>query len=141
MRQFLSDLEFNEAIDNTFRSSPSEVFLGKDALKICNRFTGDHPCHSVPLLIFLCFCWILRFTVNCPWKFVFTKNTGNYRTFYVVYSVLCCRCILISQYYTSINPFLANVFSLCTVKIPENLWFSGIFRGYKMGPLARSGLK
>ena len=29
------------------RSSPSEVFLGKGVLKICNKFTGEHPCRSV----------------------------------------------------------------------------------------------
>ena len=29
------------------RSSPSEVFLGKRVLKICTKFTGEHPCRSV----------------------------------------------------------------------------------------------
>ena len=28
-------------------SSPSEVFLGKVILKICSKFTGEHPCQSV----------------------------------------------------------------------------------------------
>ena len=28
----------------TFRSSPSEVFLGKGVLKICSKCTGEHPC-------------------------------------------------------------------------------------------------
>ena len=27
------------------------------------------------------------------------------------------------------------------MKTPENLWFCGVFKGYKMGPLARNGLK
>ena len=27
-------------------SSPSEVFLIKGVLKICNKFTGEHPCRS-----------------------------------------------------------------------------------------------
>ena len=40
-----------------------------------------------------------------------------------------------------INPFLANVPILYHLKTPENLWFSGVFRGYKMGTLARNGLK
>ena len=26
------------------RSSPSEVILGKGVLKICSKFTGEHPC-------------------------------------------------------------------------------------------------
>ena len=30
-----------------FRSSPPEVFLGKGLLKICSKFTGEHPCRSV----------------------------------------------------------------------------------------------
>ena len=29
-----------------FRSSPPEVFLGKGVLKICRKFTGEHPCRS-----------------------------------------------------------------------------------------------
>ena len=39
-----------------------------------------------------------------------------------------------------INPFLANVPILYTLKTPENLWFSGVFRGYKTRALARNGL-
>ena len=31
---------------SSFRSSPSEVFLGKGVLKICSKFTGEHPCRS-----------------------------------------------------------------------------------------------
>ena len=29
-----------------FRSSQPEVFLGKGVLKICSKFTGEHPCRS-----------------------------------------------------------------------------------------------
>ena len=29
-----------------FRSSRSEVFLRKDVLKICSKFTEEHPCQS-----------------------------------------------------------------------------------------------
>ena len=31
----------------TNRSSPPEVFLGKDDPKICSSFTGEHPCRSM----------------------------------------------------------------------------------------------
>ena len=32
---------------DAFRRSPSsEVFLGKGVLKICSKFTGEHPCRS-----------------------------------------------------------------------------------------------
>ena len=29
------------------RSSPPEVLLGKNVLKMCSKFTGEHPCRSV----------------------------------------------------------------------------------------------
>ena len=41
---------------------------------------------------------------------------------------------------TKINPLLANVPTLYILKTPENLWLAGLFRGYKMGTLARNGL-
>ena len=41
---------------------------------------------------------------------------------------------------TKLNPFLANVPFFYLLKTPENLWFSGVFRGYKIGTLARNGL-
>ena len=31
----------------TYRNSRPEVFLGKGALKICSKFTGENPCQSV----------------------------------------------------------------------------------------------
>ena len=40
-----------------------------------------------------------------------------------------------------LNRFVANVPILYRMKTPENLWFSGVFRGYKMGALAKNGLK
>ena len=40
----------------------------------------------------------------------------------------------------SVNPFLANATLLYPLKTPENLSFSGVFRGYKMRTLARNGL-
>ena len=30
-----------------YRSSHPEVFLGKGVLKICSKFTGEHPCRSL----------------------------------------------------------------------------------------------
>ena len=36
----------------TIRSSRPEVFLGKEVLKICSKFTGGHPCQSVILIKF-----------------------------------------------------------------------------------------
>ena len=41
-----------------------------------------------------------------------------------------------------LNPYLSNIPILqpLKTKTPENLWFSGVFRGYKMGKLARNEL-
>ena len=36
------------------RSSRPEVFLGKDALKICSKFTGEYPCRNAISMKFLC---------------------------------------------------------------------------------------
>ena len=30
-----------------FQNQPSKILLGKGVLKICNKFTGEHPCRSV----------------------------------------------------------------------------------------------
>ena len=37
-----------------FRSSPPEVFLRKGVLKICSKFTGEHPCRSVISIKLFC---------------------------------------------------------------------------------------
>ena len=39
-----------------------------------------------------------------------------------------------------LNSVLANVPISYVLKTPENQRFSGVFRGYKMGTLARNGL-
>ena len=36
------------------RSSHPEVFLGKGVLKVCNKFTAEHHCHSVNSIKLLC---------------------------------------------------------------------------------------
>ena len=35
-----------EAEGGNFKSSRPEVFLGKSVLKMCSKFTGEHPCRS-----------------------------------------------------------------------------------------------
>ena len=34
------------SLEQIVRSSHPKVFLGKGVLKICNKFTGEHPCQS-----------------------------------------------------------------------------------------------
>ena len=36
------------------RSSHPEAFLGKGVLKICSKFTGEHPCRNVISINLLC---------------------------------------------------------------------------------------
>ena len=45
---------FNDHYINIIRSSRPEVFLRKGALKICSKFTGEHPCRSVISIKLLC---------------------------------------------------------------------------------------
>ena len=37
-----------------FRSSHPQVFLEKGVLKLCNKFTGEHPCRGVISIKLLC---------------------------------------------------------------------------------------
>ena len=37
-----------------FRNSHPELVLGRDVLKICSKFTGEHPCRSVISIKLLC---------------------------------------------------------------------------------------
>ena len=46
---------FSQAIVlQPYRSSHHEMFLEKDVLKICSKFTGEHPCRSVISIKLLC---------------------------------------------------------------------------------------
>ena len=45
---------FDRALNTPLRSSPPEGFLGKGVLKICSKFTGEHPCRSVISVKLLC---------------------------------------------------------------------------------------
>ena len=38
-----------------YRTSFLDVFVGKGVLKICSKFTGEHPCQSVISIKLLCF--------------------------------------------------------------------------------------
>ena len=51
-----------------------------------------------------------------------------------------CQTSVVELFWKIINPFLANVPILYPLKIQENQRFSNVFRGYKMGTLARIGL-
>ena len=74
------------------RSSPSDVFLEKDVLKIYSKFTGENPCQSAISIKLLCnFIEIaLRhgcFPVYLPHTFrtPFLKNTSGGLLLFVLY--------------------------------------------------------
>ena len=50
----LREETFECLLFRTLRSSPPMVFLGKGVLKICSKFTGEHPCRSVISINLLC---------------------------------------------------------------------------------------
>ena len=47
-------VEFREAEGFNMQKLPSRVFFRKSALKICSKFTGEHPCRSVISIQLLC---------------------------------------------------------------------------------------
>ena len=55
------------------RSSPPEVFLRKSVLKICSKFTGEHPCRSVITLRHGCSPANLLHVLRTP----FLKNNSE----------------------------------------------------------------
>ena len=46
--------KLTKVVGKRSRSSPSEVFLGKDVLNIFIKFTGEHPCRSAISTKLLC---------------------------------------------------------------------------------------
>ena len=47
----------------------------------------------------------------------------------------------LNNFFRDNNTLLAYVPIAYPLKTPKNVWFSGLFRGYKMGTLTRNGLK
>ena len=65
------NVDFNEySTVSKSRSSHPEMFLVKGALKICSKFTGEHPCRSV---ISIKLKGVLKHIFITP----FTKNTSE----------------------------------------------------------------
>ena len=46
-KQLVWPRSFSSELSNICRSIPPDAFLGKDALKICSKFTGEHACQGV----------------------------------------------------------------------------------------------
>ena len=77
----------NSLIPTTFRSSGPQVFLRKGVLKICNKYTGEHPCRSVISIKLLCSFNEIPPRHGCnPPSSKFTayfQNTFSYEHFWV----------------------------------------------------------
>ena len=63
------------------------------------------------------------------------------KAFFIIFVVLSVAKNCLRPESAPFNAFLVNVPILHPLKTPENLRFSGVFRGYEMGTLARNGLK
>ena len=66
----------------SFRSCPPELFLGKGALNICSKFTGEHPCRRKHG----CFQWnFIENTLRCgcsPINLLHIFRTSFYKNTY-----------------------------------------------------------
>ena len=83
-----------------FRSSHPEVFLEKDVLKKCNKFTGEHPCRSVTSIKLL--CNFIEFTLrhgSSPvnllhiFRRTFIKNTSGRLVLDIIYTMYTKRLV------------------------------------------------
>ena len=68
-----------------FRSSRPELFLRKGVLKICSKFTGEHPCRSVISMKLLCNFIEVALRHGCSpvnllhiFRTAFLKNTSGW---------------------------------------------------------------
>ena len=77
----MSLLQFKQQVTapsklDRLRSSHPEMFLGNVVLKMCNKFTGEHPCQSETSIALLCnFIKIIRRHGCCPVNLQHTFGT------------------------------------------------------------------
>ena len=66
----------------SIRSSSPEAFLGKAVLKICNKFTGEHPCWSVISTKLRCNFIEIKLQHGCSmkWNFIPVNLLHIFRT-------------------------------------------------------------
>ena len=84
------------------RSSHPEVFLRKGVLKLCSKFTGEHPCRSAISIKLLYYPANLLHIFRTP----FLKNT---------YGRLLLKALLKFCYTVSGNMFLEGINVLCFI--------------------------
>ena len=67
---------------SSIRSSPPELFLGKGVLKICSKFTGQHPCRSAISIKLQSNLFLRTPLEGCSYSIVFrsSRSTANLLT-------------------------------------------------------------
>ena len=87
-----------------FRSSRPEVFLSKGVLKICSKFTGEHPCQSAISVKLLCNFIEITLRHGCSlvnllyiFRTPFLKNASRWLLLEIVFCV---------YYVTSLSAYL-----------------------------------
>ena len=79
--------------------------------------------------------------MRCFWfyavLFVYIVNAVNKSLIFLSFDnikqgvLVCNRCTNIPLYCNRFNSFLGSVLVSYSLKTPENIWFSGVFRGIK----------
>ena len=113
-----------------FRSSPPKMFLGKSVLEICSKITGEHACRSV---ILGKLSWFLSLSIYLLQSFklfhgelvIVTEllRMVKMKMFKLYYSVS-------ADWHQRFNQVHSTGQFLYSLKISENLCFSGVFMGY-----------
>ena len=129
-RMFKCSLQWRDS----FRSSLSEVFLEKAVLKICSKFTGEHPCRSVISIKLQ--SNLIEITlrhgcsaVNLPHVFrtLFTKNGKRFTTSWWLLLLLLIRIIGKSFFFFNPAPKFAIFIYVDINLLESNELFSELF--------------
>ena len=93
-----------------------EVFLGKDDLKICSKFTGEHPCQSA--IAIKLFCSFIGITLRrgCSpvnllhyFRTPFLKNTSGGLLLFVPFKTrFACGILLKQPKYFEVRLYILN---------------------------------
>ena len=88
------------------------MFLGKGVLKICSKFTGEHPCRSVISIKFLCNFIETKLQHGCSlvnllhiFRTPFLKNTSGWLLLIdIVYVLINVMQVIRCKFLIKINP-------------------------------------
>ena len=106
---------YSEIISSVYyRSSHPEVFLWKDVLKICAKFTGEHACWSVISIKLLYWNRTSAWVFSCKFAAYF-RNTFSWEHFWLAASdyfwILYFKLVFIKNFESSLQEtyFLENL--------------------------------